>query len=235
MSFSYSPKIVTNGLALYLDAANTKSFVSGSTIWCDLSRGGNNGTLTNGPTYNSANGGSIVFDGTNNYVESGSINPTYFTISLWFKATGVPSTNDVYGGSIIASSPQLTNNAIQYAVNYSWTNQKIYFSVQSNGINVSTADNSVLRNTIYNITAVYNGSKSQLYINGVFSTEINYSTNPVYPTTGNKNVQIGRWGYPGFGRYFNGNIYQTIIYNRGLTATEVLQNYNTTKSRFGIF
>jgi hypothetical protein len=63
MSFNYSPKIVTDGLVLYLDAANTKSYVSGSTVWNDLSRSGYNGTLTNGPTFNISNGGSISFDG----------------------------------------------------------------------------------------------------------------------------------------------------------------------------
>jgi hypothetical protein len=65
MAFNYSPKIVTDGLVLYLDAANSKSYVSGSTTWSDLSRGGNNGTLTNGPTYSSAKGGIIILDGSN--------------------------------------------------------------------------------------------------------------------------------------------------------------------------
>ena len=81
MSFSYSPKIITDGLVLYLDAANPYSYVSGSTVWNDISRGGNNGTLINGPTFSSANNGSIVFDGTNDYVinntvsGSGIVNP----------------------------------------------------------------------------------------------------------------------------------------------------------------
>ncbi len=68
MAFNYSPRVVTDGLVLYLDAANQYSYVSGSTSWNDISRGGNNGILTNGPTYNSANGGSIVFDGTNDLI-----------------------------------------------------------------------------------------------------------------------------------------------------------------------
>jgi hypothetical protein len=73
MAFNYSPKVVTDGLVLYLDAANPNSYVSGSTTWRDISRGGSNGTLINGPTYSSANGGSIVFDGTNDYVNCGDI------------------------------------------------------------------------------------------------------------------------------------------------------------------
>ena len=61
------PNIITNGLVLALDAANTKSYVSGSTVWRDLSGNNNSGSLTNGPTFNSANGGSIVFDGVDDY------------------------------------------------------------------------------------------------------------------------------------------------------------------------
>jgi hypothetical protein len=68
MAFIHSPKIVTDGLVLALDAGNTKSYTSGSTTWFDKSGFGNNGTLTNGPTFSSANGGSIVFDGVNDYV-----------------------------------------------------------------------------------------------------------------------------------------------------------------------
>lgn len=87
MAFNYSPNIVRDSsLVLYLDAANTKSYVSGSTIWNDISRGGNNGTLTNGPTFNSSNNGSIVFDGVNDKILSNSTVDTAFpswTAELW--------------------------------------------------------------------------------------------------------------------------------------------------------
>jgi hypothetical protein len=231
MAFHYSPNIITDGLVLYLDAANTKSYISGSTTWNDISRGGNNGTLTNGPTFNGGNGGSIVFDG-NDYVESGQINPNYFTISCWFKANGIPSSNDDFGGVLVISSPQLFGGFVQYTLAYSWLNEKLNFSVQNNSLYTSTANNSILRNTIYNVTVLYNGLKNQIYVNGNFVIENVNTIDPVYPTTGNVNVQIGRWGYAGFERYFNGNIYQTLLYNRALTASEILQNYNTTKSRF---
>jgi hypothetical protein len=87
MAFYRGPKIVTNGLVLALDAANTKSYVSGSTTWRDLSGNNNSGSLVNGPTFNNANGGSIVFDGTNDYVDvsnSTSLNPTTISIGAWF-------------------------------------------------------------------------------------------------------------------------------------------------------
>ena len=86
MAFNYSPKISTDGLVLCLDAANTKSYSGSGTVWSDLSRGGNNGTLTNGPTFNSGNGGSIVFDGVNDYVDCGVSNislPINITLISW--------------------------------------------------------------------------------------------------------------------------------------------------------
>jgi hypothetical protein len=92
MAFIHSPKIVTDGLVLALDAGNVKSYASGSTTWLDKSGGGNNGTLINGPTFSSANGGSVVFDGTNdnallpiNFFSYPSL--TTFSISLWFKSS----------------------------------------------------------------------------------------------------------------------------------------------------
>jgi hypothetical protein len=80
-------QIVTDGLVLCLNASDRNSYVSGSTTWNDVSGRGNNGTLTNGPTFNSANGGSIVFDGTNDFVNCGnntSLNLNKHTICFWF-------------------------------------------------------------------------------------------------------------------------------------------------------
>ena len=89
MAEIHGPKIVRDGLVLALDAADRNSYISGSTTWTDLSGNGNTGTLTNGPTYSSANGGSLVFDGSNDYVDipylllSGSQD---FTVNIWIKA-----------------------------------------------------------------------------------------------------------------------------------------------------
>ena len=95
MAFNYSPKIVTDGLVLYLDAANPNSYVSGSTSWRDISRGGNNGTLVNGPTFNSANGGSIVFDGVDDNISFSGNTFNYspgtsggISLEIWVYPTG---------------------------------------------------------------------------------------------------------------------------------------------------
>jgi hypothetical protein len=90
MAFFRGPNVVTDGLVLSLDAANIKSYVSGSTTWYDKSGNGNNGTLTNGPTFDSNNGGNLVFNGTNQYIDCGSSSLLNFgtgnyTIGVWFK------------------------------------------------------------------------------------------------------------------------------------------------------
>ena len=93
MATKYSPKTVTDGLLLSFDAANTKSYPKSGTTWSDLSGNGNTGTLTNGPTFNSANGGSIVFDGVDDYVNvanASSLNSSAQTISVWYNATTIP-------------------------------------------------------------------------------------------------------------------------------------------------
>ena len=99
MSVKNRNSIVTDGLVFYVDAGNGDSYPGSGTAWSDLV-GSNNGTLVNGPTYNSTNGGSFVFDGSNDYVEAGPIQPAQFTLSCWFKSTGAPSNNDLAGGSL---------------------------------------------------------------------------------------------------------------------------------------
>jgi hypothetical protein len=230
------PYIVLDGLVLYLDAGITQSYSGSGTTWLDINGLGpkNNGTLTNGPTYNSANGGSIVFDGVDDYVTSTPVQPTLFTLSSWFKATGPPTNNDSTGGALITSSPQLFGGTVQYGLFYSWLSERLIFLVQTNTEFLPTLNNNILRNTIYNVVGVYNGEQRRIYVNGVLNNTDNFTTNPIYPGSGEINTQIGRWGFSGYERNFNGNIFNTMIYNRALSASEVLQNYNAQKGRFGL-
>lgn len=120
MAFHYSPKIVTEGLVFYVDAANPKSFVNGNTTWNDLSRSGNNGTLTNGPTFDSSNGGSISFDGLNDYVDTSTINfGQVYTLNFWVKLNDLASR--VWVGGV---------NTSQYHMNF--LNGFLYNRVNNN-------------------------------------------------------------------------------------------------------
>ena len=226
--------IVTDGLVLYLDAANTKSIVSGSTTWNDLSRGGNNGTLISGSTFDSGNGGSLVFDGSSNYVLGDTVlepQNNALSISTWFKPTGPPSNNnDSYGGVVLVNTNQAN---ISYALGYSWANQCVSFNTKVNDL-LTSSNNSVLRNSISYITAIFNGSQQLIYLNGQLLTSRAYTIPLSYLSSGDRFFRIGQWGASGFPRNFNGRIYQMSMYNRALSSQEILQNYNATKARYGL-
>jgi hypothetical protein len=101
-TLSGGPNTAIDGLVLYLDAANSKSYVSGSSTWIDLSRRTNNATLINGPAYDSANGGSIVFDGFDDYVDLGTtLNSVTigasFTVNMWVLSRVLIDGNVYYG------------------------------------------------------------------------------------------------------------------------------------------
>jgi hypothetical protein len=216
------PSIVTDGLVLNLDAGFVSSYPRSGTTWTDLSSSGNTGTLINGPTFSSGNGGSIVFDGVNDYVESTPIQPTFFTLSSWFKSTGQASL--LANGGLLANS----TNRINYFLAYNWENESVNFLVQDNTGPLTVLN--IFRNTIYNVVGIYNGQQRLIYINGVLAGSQNWTTSPIY--TSLVNTQIGRLGFGSFTRNFNGNIYQTSIYNRALTADEILQNYYAGLQRF---
>lgn len=223
MSFHFSPKIVTDGLVLYLDAANTKSY-SGSGNWMDLSGRGNDGTLVNSPTFSSSNLGSITFNG-NNYVTLNSNSALQIftgTVCCWVKISNAGS-----GFRSIVTKQWnyglFTSNNI--LITYDWSAS----AVRTTGINI--ADN----NWKYITMSFTDNSGSPLnnaiiYVNGVSVLTTTIKVNTSYLIS----LEIGRGGTipTGDSQYINGNISQTTIYNRALSPSEVLQNYNATKNRY---
>lgn len=233
--------IVTNGLVLYLDASNTKSYVSGSTTWNDVSRSRNNGTLINGPTFNSANGGSIVFDGVDDYVNFSLDTPTstVYTVCCWFTAatgnwngvlfgfgTGAsPNTQDVYlfGGGGGCGSPA----GGSFGFN-TW-------NCDSYGIgNASTL---LKNNGFHHVTAIFRNQSvntNVLWLDGVQQTlSQQFGTTTTTANLTNQ-FKIASNGWYVTDQIWRGSISSCQVYNRELTAAEVLQNYNATKSRFGL-
>lgn len=230
MSVNRGPRIVTGGLVLHLDAGNSKSYAGSGTNWTDLSGNNYNSTLTNGPTYSSSNKGSIVFDGINDYVVGGDTSAVngHHTLCIWTKNTGPPSTNDVYGGMLFAQSTDLNHGII---MQYGWQGQAVAFSdLINNGL--VTGANTVLNNIIHYIVGVYDGSTQKIYVDNILLAQRNWTTNPVIG--GTPSNQIGRWGFGGYERYFNGNIYSVSLYNRALSSNEISQNYNALKGRFNL-
>jgi hypothetical protein len=246
MAFNFSPKVVTNGLVLALDAGNVKSYPGSGTTWSDLTGNANNGTLTNGPTFNSANGGSIVFDGVDDYVNCGNSSSTLLssmTISSTFSFISYSSGTYLIV-SRLGGSPSYRHNYFLGISDFG-TGAKFYFGFKQSGTSaypVVQINISPVLNTIYNFTATYSTSTSvALYLNGQNQsvTGPNTATNPlitnqVVDIDSTTNCSIGS-GAPSQNTFYsNARVYNAFIYNRALSAQEVLQNYNALKGRFGL-
>ena len=229
MGIRSGPNIVTDGLVFAVDAANPSSYVSGSTIWKDQTVSQNNGTLTNGPTFDSVDGGSIVFDGTNDYVNLNtntlsSVDP--ITIIAWINPNSLTATQCVIsdgttGGVSIRLEFGRTDNT------FSWNQSGVAATANANAI--TTTDN------FHQVAIVRSGNYSDwtisFYVNGNAWGSTSGITQT--PSSTPSNCSIGSRG-DGSGLYFNGKISNVKIYNRALSSTEVSQNYNALKPRFGL-
>jgi len=215
--------IVTDGLVLHLDAGNSTSYPGSGTTWTDLSGSGNNGTLTNGPTYNGADGGSLVFDGVNDFIQcSGSLTATTATFIVWIRRNGDQTS---YHGILFSRGTSVTGTNFYPSnlLGYHWNNAVDTFSWNS-GL--------TMPNLTWCMWAVsVSSSSATAYL--CQSSGITSATNNVSHTiTILDDIKVGQDDFGG--RFFNGNIAQALIYNRALTATEVTQNFDALKGRYGL-
>ena len=218
MALQHHPRIVSNGLLMYIDAANTRSYSgSGNTALGLIT--GIDGTLVNGVGFTTANNGAFTFDGSNDYINFGNssaVQQSSGTLSAWAKAS---SPGGGYRGIIAKQGAYglfYTNSVL---VAYDWAAD----APRSTGINI--ADNAWKNVVLTYQSGVSNGTR--IYINGV----------SVLTTTITIQSQVANlFG----GAEANASQYASCqassfkMYNRVLTATEVLQNYNATKKRFGL-
>ena len=227
MGVSYNPRIVTDGLVLCLDAANKRSYPGAGTTWTDLSNQNNNGTLINGPTFDSANGGSIVFDGNDDYVEFvNSQSQSGLTLSAWCK----------FDSSVLTNS-QMLSIADETVPDYSsimWKNigNVLYLTARQADGTANDAIESVSSNDDqwHHVVGVFNGTTQVLYVDGSLSAT-NTAT-PSLTTTTRGRVGMSSDSTPI--QNFPGNIALAQIYNRVLSAQEIKQNYKATKGRFEV-
>jgi hypothetical protein len=215
----------TGGTIEYLNGYTIHTFTTSGTftpyLWNDVSGNSNNGTLNNGVGFNSyQNGGSLTFDGTDDYAPIGttgfSFGASAGTLSAWAK------TNTISGGFswIVSYGNPSTSQSRFIGIG----NSTYYFGGYSDDITSS----GVPLNTWFNITGVFNGTNASMYINGIL---VSGPTAKSWNTVAN-NAQVGR--QTNNSEYWNGNIAQVSIYNRALSATEITQNYNAQKNRFGL-
>jgi hypothetical protein len=238
MGIAYNTRIVTNGLILCLDAANRKSYPGSGTTWFDLSTNSLAGNFVNGVAFDSANGGSIAFDGANEVVTfpMSALRPTnQITQECWFSIS--QNQFQVFIGAQRGSSADNSYvlwlngaNVLAAGINPGGPEGSINLNYQTINFTLST-------NRYYHFVHTYNGSTQQIYMNGesVFSWATTGSL--VYDNL-NTLLAIGNdWG-SGYDQGLNsgcrGNLPIVRIYNRALTVSEIRQNFNGVRRRFGI-
>jgi hypothetical protein len=236
MACNYQGKIVTNGLVLCLDAADKKSYPGTGTVWTDRSGNGYNGTLVDGPTFNSSNGGSIVFDGANDRVSRSSSIDTgqNFTVSAWIYPTALGTTRR----SIVSNSYNyISRNGWFFCTAGGSINNTFFLTIGADlAGRVAIANTLNLNEWVYLSAICENGgSNIILYKNAQEVTGYGYSLllsgtmTYTYPQ-----LNVGYRDVGGSTDPYTGNIAQTTIYNRVLTQKEIQQNFNATRGRFGI-
>jgi hypothetical protein len=222
-------KIVTSGLILNLDAGQLRSYSGSGTTWTDLSGKGNSCTLTN-LSYSSTNGGVIEFNGTEQNPQYGTI-PTNtdfnlqgnFHINIWFYA-------DLFSGiwEPLVAKGDSTWRVSRVGNNFPYT---LHFA--TNGISNTALDSasSINLDTWYNVACNYDGSTKKIYLNGVEDASVSATGNV---NTNANDVGIGYNDGPQPDRFWDGYIAIVMIYSQSLSATQVGQNYNAVRSRFGL-
>ena len=241
MAFIHSPKIVTDGLVVYLDAGNTKSYVSGSSTWTDLSGNLNSGSLTNGPTFNGSNGGSIVLDGTNDYVNvsypTALNNTPSFTLECVVRddtlTSGLSTFHRIISYTSASSNTQL-GLARSNVSGLTGIEERVFYIIRaaaSSNANFTVAN--IPTGSIYHVVATFNGTSTiQMYLNGIPAINNGITSAPIAGSVNANTFFIGQRGDSA--AYTSGSIYTVKVYNRVLSAKEVLQNFNAQRSRFGI-
>jgi len=221
MGFYRGPKIITEGLALFVDAASRRSYPGSGTTLFDLSGNNLNGTLTNGPTFNS--NGYLDFDGTNDYIsiDTYTFGNGNWTVSMWVNADNITVSNllsNTSGGPVA--------NA------FGFDSSKIHYRNYDGAWQTHNGSTTLTTGTWHHLTWInYVGASAsdgtmKMYVDGVADSSIFNS----YTTNGGPCNAIGsNW----FSK-FNGRISNCQFYNESLTDTQIEQNYNTIKSRFGL-
>ena len=228
--------IVKDGLVLYLDASSPNSYNSnfGPTTWKDISGNGKNGTLLNGPIFNSGSGGGLLFDGTNDYVLNVAVEVyNNFSYDIWCLPQATHGIDPESTSSTLGTSGQ------RYLVFPDYIdppNAGTGISVGTNGVSVYEHSTGYMPPLLVHETTItspihivvnYTNKRPSLYLNGVFIKNGLTSPKPDVKITTNSlcGVLYGN---------FSGIVYNAKYYNRPLTDQEVLQNYNVTKSKFGL-
>jgi len=232
MGISGGPYIVRDStLVLELDASDLNSYPGSGTAWGDVSGNNNSGSLIATPTYSNGN---FAFNGTSQYAILGTPstinNLATPTVSAWVKFNAVDAVASAitiyekgYDGTFEGFSLRIVNPNVLQASTYILSGNQTFGA---------TAPIATVIGVWYNVVGQYTGTAWNLYVNGTLS---NSSTTATGPQASTAPISIGAASISGtYQRFLNGNIANIQVYNRALSATEIKQNYNSLKSRFGL-
>lgn len=244
MAINAGPKIIEDGLVFCVDAANPRSYPGAGTTWTDLTVNKNNGTLTNGPTFDSANGGSISLDGINDYISVGSFNEDSnqdVSVMVWvYPIVLNGGTNAGFDYSWIINKRdndddrqwQMLFRSIEGANDF-FLRVSIWDDTAGTQVSVGIGETTeIFENQWYHCAFTFSSSNSgvSLYLNGVLnaSDTLGGTGNR---KTGARDLISCRAGWDN-SYFLSSNLASTQIYNRCLTAQEIKRNYNSTRGRF---
>jgi hypothetical protein len=228
MGLNHSPSIVTNGLTSCLDAGNSKSYPGSGTTLTDLTGNGINGTLTGSVTYSSSNGG--IFSIPNgHYISIPAAAFTLsgdFTIETWFRLTSNPSN---FPSAVFSSWGAFESSAeSRYIV---FVPSSLTINAELKGGTTVTHQNSIVVNSWYHVALVRRSNVYQTYLNAIPSNTTATSSTSLTMSIDN---WIGSYSQGG-GNSIKGDIAAFKVYSTyGLSAIEVLQNFNALRGRFGL-
>lgn len=248
MGTNYSPKIVTENIVLYFDAANPKSYPGSGTSIIDISRNNNNGTLTSGVSFESENKGSIRLSASSHRIEFSQVNLSPpWTTQITYKnlnSTATTASRSTLFGHSSSSNPGWQrirvdvsggNSRVRLQTYYqnsseTWTSFSQYIGPHGSSYVAPALQDAFWVNRIITITiTVSENNIYRVYIDGALMQTINRSSSGDL----NNGLTVNRLGVYGSTSYpLNGNIYSAIIYNKELTEEEVMQNYLAIKNRF---
>ena len=223
MALAHSPRIVRDNIVQYLDAANTKSYPGSGTTWTDMSSRNRDGTLTNGPTFSTDNLGCFDFDGSNDYVNLNFVFTQSSSANSYTVVTAAKmDTSGVNKRQIISGD----NGGFDWGYGTVGGSNSVY--------SIFTGSNQVNGSSIDTNWHIFTGQWSSSFGTRLWVDDnLDIDTSTIgYDTSISGQTNLGR--NPGFGEYFNGKIALCLIYDKALTETEIKQNYNALRGRFGI-
>jgi hypothetical protein len=224
--------IIRTGLISYLDASIMKSYPKSGSLWYDLSNRGNNGSLISSPTFDSTNKGNLVFNGTN-YVDCGD-SPmnltTGGTVSVWAKITDWSGSGNYWGISGKGASAGFDTNGYTiwlYSPNDLYCHIANRTPVEHSSVGLIFGTSSSLGTTIHNYTMTWNMSGLTAYLDGNYVNYAGYTYG-----AGDSTGQPYLIAKDQCSTKMKGSVYLNLVYNRCLSASEVLHNYEVVKPRF---